>query len=781
MKLIFTLLLTFLLLTNASAAQNGTLSGTVTDAKTHDPIPFATLTTLSGNTIQGIQTDIDGNYILPLPEGTYLLSISSVGYEKQQIAQTIKAGETTLFNIALKSTETILDAVVVTGSKFEQRLGEQTVSLEVIKPSLIENTNSTAADQAIQRVPGVVVIDQQANIRGGSGFSYGAGSRVLLLMDDMPMLTADLGFPRWDFMPIENLEQIEIIKGASSALYGSAAMNGIINMRTAYPKSEPVTKFALFNNIYQNPRDNTVITLNTDGSPRDTLQKSWWGNEQPYERGASFAHRQRYGQFDLVAGAYLYDHKSWRATEFSRRGRGNVNMRYRFKKAPGLSAGLNTNYQAIKSGTFLIWNGIDADAYKSWAANDTIINRTHLLTIDPFVEYFNAASGIKQKLIGRYYKNNNHTTQNRTTLSDLYYGEYQFQKRFETIDLVLTTGVVSNYAKVDAELYTGGNHTSSNVGAYLQGDKKFMDKVNVSLGVRYERNKIDTLKAEAKPVYRAGVNYQPAEYTFIRASYGEAYRFPTISEKYLNTSVGGGALPIGVFPNPDLVSETGWSAEVGIKQGFKISDWTGFADIAGFISQYDRMMEFSFGTPASPIGNYPGVGYKSLNVGDTQITGLDCSIAGQGKLFGMPTNLLAGYTYIDPIYRTFDQFQKKQTSDSTQNVLKYRFRHMAKLDAETTANKVTVGVTVQYNSFMEAIDKAFVDLMPGVKKYRAAHQGESTMVWSARIAYNIASNASISFLCNNLTNLEYALSPVKIEAPRNFTLRFNYNIDYSKN
>ncbi len=295
-----------------------------------------------------------------------------------------------------------------------------------------------------------------------------------------------------------------------------------------------------------------------------------------------------------------------------------------------------------------------------------------------------------------------------------------------------------------------------------------MDKINVSLGVRYERNKIDTLKAEAKPVYRAGINYQPAEYTFIRASYGEAYRFPTISEKYLSTSVG----LFGVYPNPDLVSETGWSAEVGIKQGFKISEWTGFADIAGFISQYDRMMEFSFGL------NYPGVGYKSLNVGDTQITGLDCSIAGQGKLFGMPTNLLAGYTYIDPIYRTFGKFQKEQSSDSTQNVLKYRFRHMAKLDAETTANKVTVGITVQYNSFMEAIDNAFM-IFAG--NYRRDHQGESTMVWSARIAYNIASNASISFLCNNLTNLEYALSPVKIEAPRNFTLRFNYNIDYSKN
>lgn len=762
----------------AQTTADGTLTGTVTDAQTKDPIPFATIAVSIGEGLRGVQTDLDGYYTLRLPEGNFQLTIGSVGYQKQQLTTTIAAQQITHLDISLQPTQTILDAVVVTGSKFEQRLGEQTVSLEVIKADLVAKTNSTTADQAIQRVPGVNVIDGQANIRGGSGFSLGAGSRVMLLTDDLPILTADLGFARWDFIPIENLEQIEVVKGASSALYGSAAMNGIINMRTAYPKSEPVTRVSMFTNIYQNPKDNTVILLKNDGTPKDTVQKSWWGNEQPYERGASFAHRQRYGQFDLVTGAYLYDQKSWRATEFARRGRANINMRYRFKKAPGLSVGLNTNYQAIRSGTFLIWNGTNADAYKHWGANDTILNRTYLLTVDPFVEYFNAATGIKQKLVTRYYLNDNHTTQNRSTLSNLYYGEYQFQKRFETIDLVLTSGVVLNQADVVAKLYAGGDHKSTNVAVYLQADKKFAQRLNASVGARYERNRIDTSAAEAKPVLRAGLNYQPAEYTFIRASYGEAYRFPTISEKYLLTSIGSGALPIGVFPNPDLVSETGWSAEVGIKQGFKVSEWAGFADVAAFVSQYDRMMEFSFGTPASPVGNYPGIGYMSLNVGDTRISGIDASVAGQGKLLGMPTQLLAGYTYIDPVYRTFDSLQQSQSSVDY-NVLKYRFRHLAKVDAETTINKVAVGVTVQYNSFMEAIDNAF-GLLPGVTDYRKEHYGKSTTVWGARITYHIANNASILFLCNNATNIEYALSPVKIEAPRNFTLCFNYNIDYTK-
>ncbi|MBL7785053.1 MAG: TonB-dependent receptor [Chitinophagales bacterium] len=761
-------------------AQNAQLSGVVRNKDTQETLPNASIRLLSATTQYGVVTDFDGLYTIAVPPDRYELICTYVGLTEQRMELSLGANEVRTLDFNLVENDALLDPVVITGSKFEQKLSEQTVSMEVIKPALVDNINSTSADQTIQKVPGVVVVDQQANIRGGSGFSYGAGSRVLLLMDDLPILTADLGFPRWDFLPIENLEQIEIIKGASSALYGSAAMNGIINMRTAYPKSEPVTKIALFNNIYQNPRNNQVIHYSPDGTPTDTVQKSWWGNEQPYERGATFAHRQRYGQFDLVMGSYLYDKKSFRATEFERRGRANVNMRYRFKNVPGLSIGLNSNYQAVASGTFLIWNGIDEKAYQIWGLNDTIENRTYLLTVDPFIEYFNAATEVKQKLVMRYYQNNNHTTQNRTTLSDLYYGEYQFQKRFSKADMVVTAGLVTSAAFVEAELYTGGNHKFRNFGGYVQADKKIMQRMNVSIGARYEHNRIDTLASEAKPVLRAGMNYELTRATFIRASYGEAYRFPSISEKFLNTYVGSGGagFSIGVFPNPELRSETGWSAELGIKQGFKVSEWKGFGDVAVFISEYNNMMEFSFGTPASPIGNYPGIGYKSLNVGDTRIWGIDCSVVGQGSLLGMPTNILAGYTYVDPTYRTFDSLQRSQ-STADYNVLKYRNRHIAKIDAETTIHKLTVGLSYQYLSFMEAIDIAFNLAMPGVKTYREQHDG-GTSVWGARLSYIANKSFSMSFICNNLTNLEYAISPVKIEAPRNFTLRLNYNFDYSE-
>ena len=178
---------------------------------------------------------------------------------------------------------------------------------------------------------------------------------------------------------------------------------------------------------------------------------------------------------------------------------------------PGLSVGLNINTQVSTSGTFLIWNAEAnenawsqdqvewnedaqqwtpdaslaesdyprgmAGAYELWSATPPINNKGLRWTIDPFMEYFNAGSGVRHKLLGRYFKSDNHTDTDQSTLSDLYYGEYQFQKRFEDVDFTITAGVSSTYGTVDAELYrdsTGNTiFSSTNAAAYLQLDKSF--------------------------------------------------------------------------------------------------------------------------------------------------------------------------------------------------------------------------------------------------------------------------------------------------------------------
>jgi outer membrane receptor protein involved in Fe transport len=808
-------------------AQNGTITGKISDAKSGEAVPFATISTATADgKLAAVQSDFDGNYSLSVAAGTYSVKANYVGYTELIKSVTLSGGQEVTLDFAIAEATQMLDDVVITGSKFEQKLGEQTVSLSVLKPNLVDGINSTSIDKAIEKTPGVDLIDGQANIRGGSGYSYGAGSRVLLLMDDMPIMNGDAGLPDWDFLPVENLEQIEIIKGASSALYGSSALNGVINMRTAYPKSQPETKFSSFATIYQNPKNNEVVRyLATDTAfttPIDTVEKAWWKGQYIYESGASFAHKEKFKNFDLVAGAYIFAGDTWRQSSYSRRGRFNVNTRYRFPNKPGLSVGLNANIQLQTSGSFPIWNnlnrdtipqgGVDGGAYQIWTATPAINNQSLALSIDPFLEHFSTATGIKHKLQGRFYRNDNQNDTKQGAASDLFYGEYQFQKRFENIKLVTTAGVVGNYVISNAELFQDTTKHSTNVAGYLQVDKKFFDKLNISLGARYEYNKVVDI-SEAKPVFRAGINYEAADYTFIRASWGQGYRFPTIAEKYVRTDLGaypiapGFGVQLGIFPNVNLKSETGWSAELGIKQGFKVGEWQGFLDASGFINEYNDMMEFTFGvnSTVNTIVNILGAsllspdlykfltdtcaagagvqipndgelraGFQSVNIGDTRILGGDISVAGQGKLGTLPTTVLLGYTYIDPKFQNFDCVQQALTS-SPNNTLKYRFRHTVKGDIETTMKRVSVGLTVQYYSYMEAIDQAFNVLLPGIKEFRDNHNS-GDLILDLRCGVKLGENSSLSLLVKNLLNTEYALRPALIDAPRNFTLRYAWSI-----
>ncbi|MBK6610791.1 MAG: TonB-dependent receptor [Sphingobacteriales bacterium] len=803
------------------------LYGKIANKATNDPLPFINVTTYINKKLRGTQTDFDGNYELRLPPGSYTISYSSVGYVTYSTEVNIpdkgNSNNSINLNAQLEEEKALLETVVVSGSKYAQKLSEQIVSLEVLKPGIIENSNNKQLDEALQKVPGVDVIDDQANIRGGSGFSYGAGSRVMLLMDDLPILTADSGLPFWDFLPIENLSQVEIIKGASSALYGSAAMNGIVNLRTAYPKNTPETKISIFNGIYQKPSGNITndVAWNADGTAQidsdgDTVrqQKAWWGNKAPVEAGFSISHRRKIDNLDLVTGAYFLSSDTWRQHDYQRRGRVNANLRYRLPSINGLAIGVNINAMLNRSGTFLIWNRDntsngtiskgqpgyvgEAGSYQLWSSTPPINGRGQKLTIDPFVEYFNKSGG-RHKLLGRYYRNYNRNDTDQSTLSDILYGEYQYQQQYKNAGLTITAGIVTTQTKANAELYTSdsfptGKFNASNLAGYLQLDKKLGKRLNASVGGRYERNTIEE-ETEAKPVLRAGLNYHPLSYTFIRASFGQAYRFPTIAEKYLNTALGSANfanknVPIGIYPNFNLKSETGWTAEIGIKQGFKVGDWQGFLDVACFRSEYYDMMEFTFGAsdPLRKIlvatGYWPeldtsvisipvnfGIGFQSINIGDTRISGIDASIAGEGNLFGFPTTLLAGYTYINPQFQNFNKVER-MLSSSDKNVLKYRYRHTAKTDIETKLGKVSIGLSMRYFSFMEAIDQAFNLLIPGVEKYRDEFN-DGNFIYDMRLLFHLTNNSTLTLICNNLFNHEYSMRPALIEAPRQFQLKYS--------
>ena len=143
-------------------------------------------------------------------------------------------------------------------------------------------------------------------------------------------------------IPVEIINQVEVLKGAASALYGSSALNGIIHVRTAYATSEPITQISTFGTLYMNPKDPV---------------KKWWGSDSTrYDAGVSFAHRQKFGKFDLVIGGNYLKEESVEKARFSEYGRVNLGTRYRISDQ--LSIGLNATINTGNRGNYFFWQNI---------------------------------------------------------------------------------------------------------------------------------------------------------------------------------------------------------------------------------------------------------------------------------------------------------------------------------------------------------------------------------------------------------------------------------------
>jgi len=368
----------------------------------------------------------------------------------------------------------------------------------------------------------------------------------------------------------------------------------------------------------------------------------------------------------------------------------------------------------------------------------------------------------------RYYDVSNNFKDNadKNNASRSYYGEYQFQKPFKN-GLNLIIGLVGRYGTSVANLY--GDHQSSNIAAYTQLDYRFFSRLSATLGVRWEYHSIDNNENESGTVGRAGLNYQAAKNTFIRASFGQGYRFPSVAEKYTATSLGS----LNIFPNPDLKSETGWSTEVGLKQGFTIRKWSGFVDVAAFWTEYNNMIEFVFGVYKPDSADFPtidDIGFMSQNIGKAKITGIDLSITGSGLIGKLPITLYAGYTYMNPIDLSSDTLEN--------NILKYRYRHSFKANIDLEVRKFSFGLSTIYRSFMERIDEAFEEpvlgnfyIFPGLKEYRQQNN-TGNIIFDLRASYSFKNSARLSLIAKNLFNEEYMGRPGDIRPPRSLTLQF---------
>ncbi len=756
-------------------AQTAVIKGTIYDQKTKETLPGVSVM-LDDST--GTTTDIDGNYSLTVPEGTFKLTYRFLGYKDLEKDGRAKDGETITFDIRLLEGAEELNLVTVSGSKTERRLPEETVSIEILRSDLIDNTNSVTLAEAIDKVAGVTIFDNQVTIRGGSGYSFGAGSRVLLLINDLPLMSVDRGEIRWNFVPLEIVDQVEVTKSASSALYGASALNGVVNVRTGYATNEPKTEALIYYNAYAKPRNKDY---------------AWWTEaaNNPVRYGGQFSTKQRIGAHDLsIGGSYNKTIGFIRSLDV---GHTRLTLQYRHRpvNAKGLSYGVLANLMDSQEGDYFFWKNAETSAYIAFGSdgnNDRgsiSAQRRRSVMIDPWVNYFDKA-GNKHTLRFRYYHVNlNFTGDNN--IADQVLGEYQYQRKYR-LGLTTTAGYLVQRFNLNDDAF--GSHNGYNMAAYAQLDQK-IGRVNLTAGFRYEYFKLDTTTSNGRPVGSVGINYQAGKATYLRGSFGQGFRFPSIAERFIDETLEG----INIFSNPDLKPEYGFNSEIGLKQGFQIGKFLAFADVSMFWMEYWDMTEFTFDVyipDPLPEGSSPGdfIGFKAVNVSRARIAGFEVSLFGEGKINDNVTlRWQGGYTYtygvdlaknpeVSNVGTFLGKFFKSIGSDDEDvlaPLLKYRMRHSVKNDIEIEYKQFIWGIDTRFYGSVEKVDVIFVAYIPGLEQYRAEND-KGAFLLNLRMGYSLNKYGKISFIVNNVLNSEISYRPARMEAPLNFVVQYKINI-----
>ena len=398
------ILTVLILLTGFGTAFAQTLKGHIYDANTNEPLVGAAVTyKLHGN--QGVVSDINGAYEIKLPEGGVDLVFSYVGYEDVLMPIVIGRRDVITKDVYMKESTKLLEEVVVSAGRFEQKLSNVTVSMDLVKASDIARQAPTDITSTLRTLPGVDIVDKQPSMRGGSGWTYGVGARSQILVDGMSTLNPKTGEINWNTVPLENIEQVEVIKGASSVLYGSSALNGIINIRTARPGLTPKTRFSAYVGVYGDAENDEYQWSDKsfwkDGkySVKPILRGSLLsGIRNPIYEGFDLSHSRRIGHFDVSGSINLFTDEGYRQQGYNKRFRMGGNLTYHQPDMGMkiLNYGLNVDFLTNQYGDFFIWRS-PTEVYKP-SPFTNMGREENNFHIDPFINYVNPENGTSHKI-----------------------------------------------------------------------------------------------------------------------------------------------------------------------------------------------------------------------------------------------------------------------------------------------------------------------------------------------------------------------------------------------
>ncbi|TYB69510.1 TonB-dependent receptor [Bizionia saleffrena] len=531
MRLIYTLLFTFISL-GSQAQEFYKISGKISSE--NQPLIFANAY-LEG-TNKGSTTNENGAFSLTgIPSGTYTLVASFVGYRTERKHIKITTNDVTItFDLIEKND---LDEVVVTGTRTEKRKTDSPVIVNLINSKTLEQVSATDLSEGLRFQPGLrVETDCQTCNYTQIRMNGLQGGYSQILINGRSIFSPLTGLYGLEQIPVNMIERIEVVRGGVSALYGSSAIGGTVNVITKIPKS----------NDYS-------VNYNYESIDGDATQSLITGNatvvSEDYNAGANFfvsnrkrtaydANGDNFSELPELRGNSFGMNAFYLPTENSKL---EVSLSSLFEHRYGgeivdkpaylanqseerdhhiLMASLDyqINFNADKSALIVYYGGqkTDRDHYTGIIPNDEIEQQAF---------YANPPYGISEVLTHQ--------------------GGTQYNQRFNEFlggSTVFTGGLEYVYDTVFDEINAYNyliDQTTRNVGAFVQNDWNVTENLNFLSGFRLDKHNLVDHTVFSP---RLSLLYKLKETTQFRLGWGTGFRAPQAFDTDLHIAFAGGGI-----------------------------------------------------------------------------------------------------------------------------------------------------------------------------------------------------------------------------------------------
>jgi outer membrane receptor protein involved in Fe transport len=690
---------------------SGEVIGRIIDAATGQPLPGANVSIV--NTFLGAGSDSDGRYqIANLAPGEYSLKAGYIGYRAETVAVRVNVGRAVTVDFALKQTPLIGEQVVVTGSRQPENLASAAGSIHVIGKDEMARRGSYRVDEALVSVPGITMVGDNVNIRGGSGYNRLGGSRTLVLLDEVPMLTSDLGEANWSLLPITEVEHIEVSKGAASSLYGSGALSGVINIQTKQPSLGHTFSFRQTSGFYDRP----------------SVPEWRWSDKSRFYNKTDLSYSKSFGPVGLRLAVSRHGSVGYQQNgEFERwYFTGKVHT-----QLPGNSTlTVFSTFSQEKKGLFLQW--LEQDHALLVPSYD----RGKTVQLSGYVGYavwnklFSPLSALKVRL-----SYNQQVVGIPFDLSGVFTpavglgGELQWNWKPRPAHS-LSLGLNYKYDTVQSTYY--GAQSANGVSPYLQEIWKLSDLLQLNAGLRWDNYILvgDSVETQLSP--KIGFSYQPFKGTIVHSSAGRAFRAATVVERFLEA----GSSDFRWKSNPGLTPERSVLFDLGVRQNIGENL---YVEATWFYNTFSHLIEPTlFNDLTAQFINYPRA----------RIDGIETDLRWQ--LWRNRIRLNASATWMDP-----------HEIDSGAPLV-YRPRFIGYFSPGFWAGPLGIEIDYRYTSRLQKVAIYPLD------------ERVATNLLDARLIYQW-SKLNLQVIVRNVLNYNYTVSERVLGEIRNFAVAVSGN------